>query len=889
MTTVRGFLRRLWYFVRRDHYLSELEEEMRLHAELRAEAMHGAGMSADEARTAARKRFGNATVIAETSRDTWGLGTLDQLVQDIRFAARRLRARPGFSAPVMAVLALGIGATTAVFSAVDAAMLRSLPFPREHELVSLPMVAVPFEPELGERSLGRQLDISDVAVMAGVFSSPASYASGGLNLSDPDRPLRVKAGVVTASFFATLGVTPLSGRTFTAEEGKPRGPLATILSYGLWQRHFGGAPMLGKPITLHGRPYTVVGIMRPGFVFPDESDLWVALPVPTTFETFEPFRGYLPSHVIARIRPGVSTESAAAQVLARWQQVAEPARGERHDDLNGVIREVRRVGAAVPLHRELLGDRRRALLVLLGTTALLMIIACANVANLLLSDGAVRRREITLREVLGATRPRIMRQLLAESLLLAFSSACLGLLLAPVALRVVRAMMPQSLAAIAPVQLDLRVLVFAAALAIATSILFGLWPAIGATRGGDATIMIKSGGGHGASAGLGRARRGLVVVEVALTVMLLIAAGLMLRSFQRLMAEKTGMNPDQVATLETSFPSSTPGVEQRRIIDGVVDRLSRQRGVIAAGAVNDLPLRGGGGISVAINVPGAQPLDHGEPRFARFLFASGGYFDALGIAKLRGRTFSPRDATGPQVAVISAAMAEQFWPGVDPLGRYFTFRPDTTPITVIGVVADVRESALDTPPWPQMYRPIDLGSQNVAIVVRGTLPARALTATLTDAMHTVAPGQPVYNVRMMEQVVGASVLPRRTNTALIALFAGLALVLSALGVYAVVAYAVAYRTRELGIRAALGATGRDLLTLVSREMIGVIAFGIVAGLAGAWALSRVLSSLLYDVNPRDPATFIVVPLLLLLPAVVATLIPALRAVRVDPTQVMRAD
>jgi len=380
-----------------------------------------------------------------------------------------------------------------------------------------------------------------------------------------------------------------------------------------------------------------------------------------------------------------------------------------------------------------------------------------------------------------------------------------------------------------------------------------------------------------------------VVVEVALTVMLLIAAGLMLRSFQRLMAEKTGMNPDQVATLETSFPSSTPGVEQRRIIDGVVDRLSRQPGVIAAGAVNDLPLRGGGGISVAINVPGAQPLDHGEPRFARFLFASGGYFDALGIAKLRGRTFSPRDATGPQVAVISAAMAEQFWPGVDPLGRYFTFRPDTTPITVIGVVADVRESALDTPPWPQMYRPIDLGSQNVAIVVRGTLPARALTATLTDAMHTVAPGQPVYNVRMMEQVVGASVLPRRTNTALIALFAGLALVLSALGVYAVVAYAVAYRTRELGIRAALGATGRDLLTLVSREMIGVIAFGIVAGLAGAWALSRVLSSLLYDVNPRDPATFIVVPLLLLLPAVVATLIPALRAVRVDPTQVMRAD
>ena len=292
---------------------------------------------------------------------------------------------------------------------------------------------------------------------------------------------------------------------------------------------------------------------------------------------------------------------------------------------------------------------------------------------------------------------------------------------------------------------------------------------------------------------------------------------------------------------------------------------------------------------MAIDVPDAPAVAHGEPRLARFLFASGGYFDALGIAKLRGRTFSPRDATGPQVAVISATMAEKYWPGVNPLGRHFTFRNDTTHVTVIGVVADVREEALDTPPWAQMYRPIDLSSLNVAIVVRGTLPAHALTARLTDAMRDVAPGQPVYNVRMMEQVIGASVLPRRTNTALIALFAGLALVLSALGVYAVVAYAVAYRTRELGIRAALGATARDLLALVSREMVAVIAFGIMAGLAGAWALSRVLSSLLYEVNPRDPATFIVVPLLLLLPAVIATLIPALRAARVDPTQVMRAD
>ena len=888
MTTIRELLRRLRYLVRRERYLAELEEEMRLHTALRAEAMQAAGMSAEQSRLEARRRFGRATNVAEASRDMWGLGTLDQLAQDVRFAIRRLRARPGFSAPVIAVLALGIGATTAVFSAVDAAMLRSLPFPREHELVSLKNVQVPFGPESNERSEGRLLDLADVSEMTNVFSGAAAYASGGLNLSDPDRPLRVKAGVVSATFFPTLGVTPLTGRTFTLEEGRPNGPLAVILSNALWQRQYGGSPMLGKAISLHGRQYRVVGVMQRGFDFPNESDLWIPMSVPTTFATFEPFRGFLPSHVIARVRPDVSNEAAAAQLLLRWHQVVEPARSEQRDNLNEFIDEARKTGFAVPLHRELLGDRRQALLVLLGTTALLMMIACANVANLLLSDAAVRRREIAVREVLGATRPRIVRQLLAESVLLAVAGGVVGMLVAPAALRIVRAMMPAGLAGIAPAQLDLRVLTFGAALAIATSVVFGLWPAIGATRG-DASQSIKSGGGHGATAGLGPVRRALVVAELGLTVMLLIAAGLMARSFERLIAENTGLNPEQVATLETSFPRSTPDVERRRIIDGVLDRLSGQPGIVAAGAVNDLPLRGGGGISVTIDVPGAPALHRGEYRMARFLFASGGYFDALGIARLRGRTFTASDATGPPVAIISSAMAAKYWPGTNPLGRYFTLRGDTSHITIIGVVADVREAGLDSDPEPQMYRPIDVGPLNAAIVVRGSLPPSALTARLTEAMRATAPGQPVYNVRTMDQVIGASVLPRRTNTMLIALFAGLALVLSTLGVYAVVAYAVAQRTRELGIRAALGATARDLLALVSREMVIVIALGIAIGLGGAWALSRVLTSLLYSVDPRDPVTFVTVPLVLMLPAVMATAIPALRAARVDPTQVMRSD
>ena len=888
MTTIREILRRLWYAARREHYLSELEEEMRLHTEMRAEAIRATGLSAPQASAEARRRFGNVTNVAEVSRDMWGFGTLDRILQDVRFAARRLRARPGLSVPVIAVLALGIGATTAVFSAVDAAMLRSLPFPRAHELVTLTNVGVPFEPESGERNQGRLLDIADVAEMTDVFSSTAAYASGGLNLTDPDRPVRVKAGVVSGDFFATLGAAPLKGRTFVAEEGRPNGPLAVILSHGLWQRQYGGSDVLGRRLTLHGRPYTVIGIMPPGFEFPDESDLWIAMAVPTTFATFEPFRGFLPSHVVARLRPGISREAAAARVLSRWEQVVAPASGEARDDLNEFVDEARAAGLAVPLQRQLLGDRRAALLVLLGATALLLMIACANVANLLLSDAAVRRREIAVREVLGATRSRIVRQLLAESVLLALAGGLIGVLFAPAALTILRAMIPASLAGVARAELDLRVLGFAAGLAVTTSVLFGLWPAIGATRG-DATLAIKSGGGHGATAGVGNVRRALVVVEMALTVMLLIAAGLMLRSFERLMAKNVGMNAEQVATLETSFPRNTSDVERRRIINSAIDRLAGQPGIVAAGAVNDLPLRDGGGISVTIDVPGAPAAKEGEFRFARFLLASRGYFDVMGIARLRGRTFTASDASGPQVAIISNAMAETYWPGVDPVGRYFTLTGDTIRVTVVGVVADVREAGLDRDPVPQMYRPIDMAPFNAALVIRGTLPPVTLTARLVEAMRAVAPTQAVYNVRMMDQVVRASVLPRRTNTLLIVLFAGLGLLLSALGVYAVVGYGVAQRTREFGIRAALGATSRDLLTLVSREMVVVVTLGAAIGLAGSWGLSRVLASLLYEVAPRDPATFAMVPLVLVLPAVIATVIPARRAARVNPTQVMRSD
>jgi len=883
------FFRRLWRWVRRDRFAEDLEEEMRLHVELRAAKLEREGLSSADARRVARRAFGNAAAIEERSTDMWGFTSLDQLGQDLRFALRRVRQNPAFSVPIVLVLALGIGATTAVFSAVDAAFLRALPFARPHELVTLTNVQVPFERERGERN-SRLLSIEDMQEMTGVFSRADAFASGDLNLADAENPIRVKAGVVTADFFTTLGARPYIGRPFSADEGKPGGPSAVVLSYAMWQRRYGGRDMIGRTITLHAKPYQVVGVMPPGFSFPQERDLWIPMSVPTTWATFEAFRGWLPSRVIARMAPGVSAEAASAQVMSRWEQRLTAQDSTRRTIFSEFLDGVREAGAAVPLHENLVGTRTRPLAILMGATVLLLLIACANVANLLLSDAARRRREIAVRQVLGATRRRIVRQLLAESVILALGAALVGIALAPAALSLLRAMLPPDLAGLAPAQLDLRVLAFATLLAVGTAIMFGLWPAVGAARQ-DASATIKSGGGHGATGRAGPARQLLVVAELALTVMLLVGAGLMIRSFQRVMSRDSGMKPDRVATLEMSFARSSQGSADRlRVIAGTIERLRQQPGIEAAGAVNDLPLRGGGGIGIGVEVPGKTHKIPESMRFARYLMATGGYFDAMGIPLLRGRTFTAADdSLAPRVAIVSEATAKAYWPGVDALGRTVMFG-DTVPITVIGVVADVLESGLEREPGAQMYLSIHAETpSNVAIVARSTLPPATLLSRMTEAVRSMAPGQAVYNVRMMDDVVGKSVAPRRTNTMLIAIFAGLALVLAALGVYAVVAYGVAQRSREFGIRSALGATSLDLLGMVSREMVRVVLAGVGIGLLAAWALARVLAALLYGVDVHDPFTFVAVPLVLLIPAVIATVVPASRAMRVNPTEVMRAD
>ncbi|MGH7649552.1 MAG: ADOP family duplicated permease [Gemmatimonadaceae bacterium] len=891
LTKLGELARRVRYLFARGRVSAELEEEMRLHVALREARLVERGASAADAHYAARRRFGNQTNLHQRSRDVWGLNWLDDAITDLRFAVRRFRARPGFALSTILVAALGIGATTAVFSAIDAALIRPLPFAHAGELVSLTEVDLP--PDLSEFKPHQfpdgphVLDITDAARMPNVFAGVAAYAAGGLNLNDASHPRRLRAGIVTAHFFSLLGISAERGREFTDDEGRPHGPRAVVLSDALWRSAFGSADMIGKSIALNGNSYTVVGIMPPTFSFPNESELWTPLPVPVTRETFLPFRGFLPSRTIALLAPGVSRATANAQLLARWRQLATSGSVPITSYLDQSIKALRTKGAVVPLRQVLVGRSRLAFVILLGAALLLLLIACSNVANLLVSDAAARGREIALREVLGASRGRLVRQLLAESLVLAALGTAIGLALAPALLQILRAMMPNNLAGIAPATLNLRVLAFAAVLALITGVMFGLAPAIVAARASDAAWTIKSSGG-GTMGGLGRGRRVLLSLEIALTVVLLVASGLMLRSFQRVLAQQTTIRADHVGTLELSMPGIPRAVALTRI-HALLTRLDGESGILAAGAVNDLPLFTQDGIGFTVEAEGA-PATSGRVHMAGYLVASGGYFAAMGIPLERGRTFSVSDdSLAPHVAVISQAMAKDLWPNTDPVGRMFD-SPFQDSVTVVGVVADVHGNTLEGALLPQMYFPIDVESpQNMAIVARSSLPPVILLARLRDAVHAVDPGQATYDVKMMGDVVSTSVAPRRTDTTLIVMFAAIALLLAAFGVYAVVSYGVARRARELGIRAALGATGGDIAALIAREMAWVTGIGLTVGLASAWAVSRVLSTLLYGVDGHDAITFALVPLVLVLPAAIATIVPARRAMRADPSVVMRQE
>jgi len=870
---------------------ADVDEELRFHLDMKERDYLARGLSPEEARAEAIRKFGDLDRhrrqlrrqdSRRLRRDRWS-ERVDGWGQDLRFALRTLWRQRGFSLAVIATLSLGIGATTAIFSAVDAALLRPLPFPHPAELVELRAIEVPFREEAGQEEHPSGVTIRDVGALGGLFSGVGAYAVGGLNLSGIGNPIRTRVGVVTTGLLPTLGVRPAFGRHFHPEEGTPGQAAVALISHGLWRRQFGGDSALPRSILLNGLTYQVVGVMPPEFTFPERVDLWIPLTVPMTPETFEPFRGAILKTVVARLAPSATLDAARDRMRLLWGKLPAEARDEYRALLADPVR---------PLQGSLVGNRRGPMLILLGATGLLLLIACVNATNLLLAHAATRERELAVRAVLGASRGRLVRQLLAQSLVLSVAGAMGGLALAAGTLRAVQGLLPKEMLDIASPHLDLRLLVFAIGLAGITGIGFGLWPALGATRT-DAHGAMKSGGGHGATAARrGRLRRTLVTTELALALMLLAGAGLMLKSFVILLDTNPGFEPERVAALQVVLDGSRALSNANRVaaVNAIAERLRGVPGIEAAGAVNDLPMTDQVRMSIRVDAEGKPSGEGAEPKFARWLMASEGYFRALGIPLIRGRLMRETDdSLAPKIAVINQTMAKIIWPGEDPIGKRFKSGGRGEFRTVVGIVRDVRER-MDQRPDPHTYFPIgEFTPQDVTIVARGALAGPDLLAALRLAVRETDPTQAVYNARTLTDAMSRSLAPRRSTTLLITAFGLLALLLALVGVYGVVSYTVTLRQRELGIRAALGASRNNLARLVLTEGATVALLGIAIGLMGAFGLSRVLRGLLYGVEPTDPTALFAAAAVLLIPAILATLIPARRAASADPVEVMRSE
>jgi putative ABC transport system permease protein len=797
---------------------------------------------------------------------------MDTLLQDIRYGMRLLLKHRGFAAAAIVTLGLGIGANTAVFSVASGVLLRPLPYPEAERLVwgwgragENPRAAVSPPDFLDFRSTSRSFET--LAAMSAYTIHPA--------LTGPERPQQLSGVLVSAGFFEALGVAPVIGRTFLPADEAVSLPEAVMLSHRLWRERFSGDPSLpGRAVTIDGRAMTVIGVMPASFRMPADAEAW--LPLPLGDETMQ-VRRFHQLRLIGRLRPGVSLAGAQAEMNALAAGLVE-----RYPDSNtdfGVV--------LASLSDAIVGDTRPALFTLLAAVAAVLLIAGVNVANLLLARAAARRREGAIRAALGASRGRLARQWLVESLLLSLAGGALGLLLGYWGQDVLRAMGPADFPRLDEVSIDGRVLLFTLAVSIATGIAFGLVPARQAARV-DAQSALREGGAR-AAGGRGRMRALLAAVEVMASVVLLAGAGLLARSLVRLLDVDPGFRPAEVATTTLRLPVTKEEDEQRRFFTALVERVEALPGVESAGLVSQLPLSGQLN-DTYFTIEGRPPSPSGQPNHANFRGVSDHYFRAMGIPLIRGRSFARSDGpSAPGVVVVNEPFVRAFFPGEEPLGRRIAVDLGSPfAVEIVGVVGGVRHTSLATEPEPEMYLSATqqpTGFMNLVVRARGN--AAALAGGLRAAVAAIDPDQPLGPVRTMTSVVSASAGDRRFPTLLLGGFAGLALVLAAIGLYGVMAESVAQRTAELGIRMALGASARDVVRLVVREGLRVTLVGLGAGIGGALALSRLLASLLYAVPAHDPATFAGVAAIVAAVALAACALPARRAARTSPQIALR--
>ena len=805
-----------------------------------------------------------------------------RILQDIRYGLRSLLKRPGATLVALVTLALGIGVNTAIFSAVDSVLLRPLPHKDPERLVSIW--------EQGLRQGINQNEVApanffDLRNQSQAFEGIGAHGPQDINLTGDGEPERLNGELVTANVFSILGVDPLLGRTFLPEEDITGQHRVVVLSERLWQRRFNGdTSIVNRNLTLNGQSFTVVGVMPRGFFYPErETELWI----PWAMEP-EQASGRADHYLrlVARLKSGTTLQQASADV----QSIAGRLSAEYPKTNEGLTFIVN------SLHTDYVGDLRLPILILFAAVGLVLLIACANVANLLLAQATTRRREIAIRIALGARRWTIVRQLLLESLLLAGAGGLLGVLGAVWGVEALAKLLPESLSKLQNVSVDARVLLFTLSVSVLTAVVFGGVPALLAARAkpGETLSDVARDAAGGVS---GRhVRRMLVVSEVALAVVLLVGAGLLIRSFQILRQVETGFTTENLLTMRMvlPMPKYAKPEARRAFYDEMLRRVKELPGVESAGMITFLPLSFNG-MNFSFSVEGqASPGDMKLP-FALYRVVSPDYFRAMGIPLQRGRFFDAHDSADSQpVILISRQLAERYWPNEDPIGKRLKIGPLDSPnawLTVVGVVGNVRQAGLYGDPRMDLYVPyaqerrVFIAPRDLVLRTKGD--ATSVAGAVRQAVWSVDKDQPISHVRTMDQVFGAAISQERFQALLLGLFAALALVLACIGLYGVISYAVAQRTHEIGVRMALGARPRDVLRLVLRQGMSLTVVGLVLGIAIGSVATRVLSDLLYGVTARDPLTFVGVPILLLVVAFLACYIPARRATRIDPLVALR--
>jgi len=863
--------KRIRYLLNREALDRDLQEEMRIHREMAEEKLNQLGTPKEEAHYAAMRAFGNATFAQEASRAEWAF-FFESLVQDIGFGVRMLRKSPGFATVAILTLALGIGANTAIFSVINGVLLSPLPYKSPEQLVVI-------------KENDSLPNVMDIQRQVRAFSQ-----GGGINVDRMDytggsEPVQVRVGQINAGFLETLGAQPTLGRIISPQEDAQGGPRVAMVSNHFWQNYLGSDPhTVGNTIHLGGNSYTVIGVMPASFAPPVEhADVFVSLWVGDPGAAVQRDVHFM--HTYWRLKTGVTLAQAQAELAAIDRRLAEQYPAE----------EKERTRQLVSLHEWLVGDVRPALLVLFGAVGLVLLIACANFASLLMVRASAGRQELVIRAALGAGRGRLIRKALTESVLLSVLGGGAGLLFAQWGTSMLLALKPEQLARLSGIHMDTRVLLFVLVVSVLTGILFGMAPGWIAARA-DVAEALKEGGRSATASTMGhRIREILVISELAVALVLLVGAGLLIKGFSRLRSMNPGFNSANVVTMYLQLPPMRYGEipKQTQFRRELLARLNSLPGVQAA-MVSDIPL-GGNYVGHRFVVDGRAPVAVGSEPLVQTLSVMGDYFDVMEIPLRAGREFTRLDREAqPLVAIVNEETVRQFFQHEDPIGVRIRWAGDTgLPrwMTVIGVVADVKQSGLNQPTDPAVYTPFSQSGERWRRFMTLTIRARDASPALVEEVKTQIwslDGQiPVGDVRAMDELIAVSLAQQRFNMLLLGLFAALALILAAVGIYGAMAYAANQRTYEIGIRTALGAQRSDVLRLVMRDGARIAVFGIGSGIAGALALTHLMASLLFEVKPTDPTTFAGVAILLAFVVLAACYVPARRAMRVDPMIALR--